>query len=124
MTPLNVFYMVLAAGTFAVLCFVAYHLVLVLMQVRRTAASMEVFLESTRPRVEATADKLDSLISRADNLLSGAEQGEGLMSSIINGLGSAIGGFTAGGKVISMISASLAGIVEAWRALRERKEQA
>jgi len=119
----NAFFMALAAGAFAVLCVVAWQLVLVLKQVRRTAAAAETFLESTRPRVEAATDKLDSLIARADRILSTAEQGQGVLHTVVGGIGQALAGWSAGGRVISTISAVLSGVMEAWRSVRSTGEE-
>ena len=118
----EVFYMILATAALAVLCVVAWYLVAFLKQARRTAAAAELFIESTRPRVEAATDKLESLISRADSLLTVAEGGKGVVN-VVNGLGSALAGFTAGGKVVSMASAAVSGILEAWRTIKANRAE-
>ena len=114
----NAFLMALAAGAFAVFCVVAWHLVLMLKQARRTALAVEAFLESTRPRIEAATDKLNSLMSRADRILHNAETSSGGVGAVLGGVGSALAGWRAGGKFISTVSAVLAGIMGAWRSLR------
>lgn len=119
----NALFMVLAVGAFAVLCVVAWHLVLVLKQVRRTAVAVEVFLESTRPRVEAATDKLDSLMGRADRFLARIEERQGVIATVVSGITQAVAGFTTGGKVVTTISAVLAGIREAWRSVRSSGEE-
>ena len=119
----NAFFMALAAGAFAVLCVVAWHLVLVLKQVRRTTLAMEIFLESTRPRVEVAAGRLDSLIARADRILSTAEQGQGGFAAVIDAIGQALAGWKSGSQFISTASAVLSGIMSAWNSTRSAGEE-
>ena len=119
----NAFFMALAAGVFAVLCVVAWHLVLALKQVRRTTLSVETFLESTRPRVEVAADRLDAMIARADRILSTAEQGQGGFAAVINAIGQALAGWKRGSQFISTASAVLSGIMEAWNSARSAGEE-
>ena len=114
----NAFLMALAAGAFAVLCVVAWHLVLMLKQARRTAFAMEAFLESTRPRIEEATDQVNALIGRADRILAVAEKGGGGLAAVIDAIGQALAGWNAGGRFISMISAGLAGIMGAWKSIR------
>jgi len=119
----NAFFMALAAGAFAVLCLVAWQLVLALKEIRKTASAVNLFLESTRPRVEAATDRLDSLIARADKILSTAEQGHGVLGTFVSGIGQALAGWNAGGMVVSTISAVLSGFNEAWKAMRKPGEE-
>ena len=114
----NAFFMALAAGAFAVLCVVAWHLVILLKQARRTAQAAELFLEATRPRVEAATDRLHCLIDRVDRILSKAEEGQSGFSAVLNGVTQGIVGWCAGGKFISTISAVVSGIMETWKAFR------
>ena len=119
----NAFLMALAAGAFAVLCVVAWHLVLMLKQARRTAFAVEAFLESTRPRIESATDQLNSLIARADRILSTAEKGQSGLAAVLNGVGQALTGWSAGGRLISTVSAVLAGITGAWKSVRTTGEE-
>ena len=119
----NAFLMALAAGAFAVLCVVAWHLVLMLKQARRTAFAVEAFLESTRPRIEAATDQLNVLIGRADRILAASEKGRGGIAAVLDGVGHALAGWSAGGRVISTVSAVLSGIMGAWRSVRTTEEE-
>lgn len=119
----NAFLMALATGAFAALCIVAWHLVLMLKQARRTAFAVEVFLESTRPRIEAATDQLNTLIGRADRILAVTEKGQGGVAAVLNSVGDALAGWSAGGRVISTVSAVLSGIMGAWKSVRATGEE-
>jgi hypothetical protein len=103
-----------AVGVFLLLCLVTWHLVLALKQARLTALAMEQFLTTLRPRVDGVAAQMGALIGRADRLMAAAEEGRGGVGGILGVIGNALGGWTAGTQLVSMIAALIAGVAQAW----------
>src|SRR5678815_5592448 len=113
-----------AVGIFLLLCVVSWYLVQTLKQARLTALAMEKLLAGARPRIEEAAEKLGSLLGRADRVLSSVETGKGVGGSILSIVGvveRAMSGWAAGSQAVSMLSAATAAIMETWSALTRPK---
>jgi hypothetical protein len=62
-------------GFLALACVVAWYLVRLLQQALRTAEELEQFLRTTRPGIEESTARLQSILGRADRVMEGVERG-------------------------------------------------
>lgn len=113
----NAIFAAVAVGVFLLSCVVSWYLIQTLRQARATALALEQFLNGARPRVEAAADQLRSLMSRTDRILTTVEEGGGAVGAILAAVGKAVDGWKAGFQTISTVSALVAGAVQAWSSL-------
>ncbi|HET6372281.1 MAG TPA: hypothetical protein VFG76_03175 [Candidatus Polarisedimenticolia bacterium] len=110
---------------------ITWYLVMALKQAQRTAHAMEQLLISTRPGVEAAVGDLRSLLSRADRLMAGAEQGTGGIASLFRAVGQAAAGWRAGasepssriGQFVSFGTALALAISRMWSAFTPAHDQ-
>jgi uncharacterized protein YoxC len=113
----NAIFAAVAVGIFLLSCVVSWYLIQTLRQTRATALAAEQFLNGARPRVEAAADQLRSLMTRTERILTTVEEGGGTMGKVLAAVGQAMEGWKTGVQTISTVSALVAGAVQAWSSL-------
>ncbi len=75
-----------------------WYLVQTLRQAQRTAAALEQFLQATRPGIEESAERLRTILGRADRVMASVEEGGESVRTAIRGLTAPFTGRTTAGR--------------------------
>jgi len=119
----NAVFAAVAVGALLLLGWVAWYLIQTLKQIQQTARSVELFLDSTRPRIEEATARLGSVLDRTDRFLGGMEDGQGA-SGTLGFVGQALSGWMAGTRAVSTITATIAAFTHLWSKWSQSKTPA